>query len=318
MDFSDYKFRSSQSSKLNTGTIGLTDKQKVEMSLLLDEQATGINANGNKIKWTPTKEEKLKSLIDSDKNKELPKTMITELRKIHRSETYKRNFIFTNKYIQKGISQEEESFSVYGEWLKKFKGFEGILINNKDRYENEFFTGESDSHDTFHKINKWGFDIKTSWDLDTFPFKEDGLNPDYYCQDQVYMNISQTNKKLSPVDKWKTVYVLVNCTEQHLHSEKQKHYYAAGAPSEETDEYFKWIETCKVIERMMIFDYDRFVEINPYHNLEYTREEWHGNGFDIPLEDRVLEFEVDYDQEFMDKLIERVKISRNYLNSLNK
>ena len=315
-DFSNYKFRASQSSKLKVGTIGITEIQEAELVSLAKEKETGINVNGNKIKWTPTKEERLKKLIKDKELNALPKTIITELRKIHREETTGRRFIVTNKYIQKGLVQEEEGFSVYQQWLQEIKGQKTFLQNNKTRLENEFFTGETDSSEWFHKTFDHGFDIKISWDLKTFPYDGDDLADEYFCQNQVYMDISQKSK--IKLKKWKTVFVLVNCTEFHLYSEKQKHFYAMGSPREDSKQYGQYLEICRELEKMMIFDYDRFVQVNPYHNLEYSKKEWEKEKLDIPLIDRVLEFEVYYDEKYMEDLKERVVLSREYLNSLSK
>lgn len=308
MNFKKYKFRASQSHHLTTGTIGVTDKQDLRINDLIHERDKGINTNGNKVKWTDNKKAELEKLIYTKEHPELPKTMETELRKIYRSVKYNRKFLFTNKYVKKGISQEEESFSTYQQWIKEFKGINFLLLNNKERIENNFFTGETDVNKHFYEKFGWGFDIKTSWSLETFPFKEDKLDNSYFWQNQVYMY-------LTGINKWKTSYILVNSTESTLHNEKMKYFYAYDIDKSDRFEE-KYNEVCRDLERLHIVDYNRFVTLYPGHQLEIPKEEWFGNGWDIPLKDRVVEKTVEFDQNKIDFLKERVLIARDYLGKI--
>lgn len=308
MDFSNYKFRASQSYALAVGTIGLTDKQEIELKNLINERDTGLNANGNKVKWTETKKGKLEKLVYDKENPEMTKTMQTALREIYRSVKYNREFLFTNKYVQKGLSQEEESFSTYQQWLKEVKGVNFLLLNNKERITNDFFTGETDCNNHFYEKFGYGFDIKTSWSLQTFPFKEDKLEYRYKWQNMVYMD-------LTGVEQWKTVYVLVNSTESTLHNEKMKHFYANEMHISDRNEE-KYIEICKSLEKEHIVDFKRFKTLYPGHELHFTEGEWFEKGLDIPLKDRVLEKTVDFAQCEIDFLKKRVKIARDYLNEI--
>lgn len=308
MNFDKYLFRASQCYDLTTGSIGLTNEQKKEMNELINERDTGININGNKVKWTDAKKKKLDKYIYEHENPSLPKTMQSSLRDIHRQVKYGRKFMFTNKYVQKGINQEEESFSLYQEWLEKVKGVKTLLLNNKERLNNEFFTGETDSNQHFLDTFGYGFDIKTSWSFDTFPFEEDDLDIKYQWQNLVYMD-------LTGAKKWKTVYVLVNTSEDLLHKEKQKWFYALNCHTSEKNEE-KYVETCRELEKLHIVDYDRFVHINPYHELTISRSEWMSLNLDIPLKDRIIEKTIEFNQSRIDFLKNRVIIARKYLNSL--
>jgi hypothetical protein len=303
LNFDNYKFRASLSYFLAVGTIGITKEQENEIKLLENERDTGINVNGNKCKWTDPKKERLEKLIYSKENPSLPQTMQTELRKIYRSEKYNRRFLFTNKYIKKGLQQEEESFTAYQNWLKEVKGVKTYLQNNKERIEDDFFTGETDSHKVFHDKYDYGFDIKTSWSLETFPFKEDELESRYEWQNLVYMH-------LTGMKKWKTAYVLVNSTESTLHNEKMKHYYANNMDEE------KCVEIYRELEKLHIVDYKKFIEYYPAHQLNISKDEWFGSDLDIPLKDRVIEKTVLYDENKINFLKERVEIARKYLSNI--
>jgi hypothetical protein len=323
IDWSTYKFRASQSYLLATGTIGLTDLQREELVGYVSRKASAsmgeIDDNGKKIApLTSNMESKMQELIEKDKDKSLPKTIVTELRKIHRAETFNRNFVFTNAYIQHGLNEEQEATTVYQKYREEVLGIKGIFIENQERFYNDYYSGLPDIFDTpLVEKRKEGFDTKCSWSLSTFPFKGDDLIPQYEWQNQVYMN-------LTGLKKWTTAYVLVNHSEDSVHKEKMKWFYFLKKngyfPNEEdADEKYKleYIEKCREIEKMMIFDIERFVEVNPYHELTISKEEWFGEGYDIPLKDRVVEKVSVYDPEKIKYLNERVKLSREYLKSLN-
>lgn len=316
MDFSKYKFRASQASKLLVGTIRISKEQAQEIKDLEQERDTGINANRNKVKWTHNKQVKYDKLVDARDNPKLPKTVETELRKIHRSERYNRNFEFTNKYVQKGIHQEREAIT----HLQAYLNNRGIKVFFKDRKEEEltngtYFRGTPDTEVVELVLDgkklKVGFDTKCSWELATLPYPEDPLDPQYDAQNRVYM-------KLTGADMWITAYVLVNCTEQLLYNEKQKFFYAMGSPEQykEPEEYAAYIKKAKGVEKQLVFDWDRFVSVYPHHILEYKRKEWMDEENDIPLEKRVVLKPTYPNEKIWAEMEERAIIGRQYLQFL--
>jgi len=346
MHFRQYTFRASQAYKLAVGTIRvtdlqraridelearkttlqeLTDKQKEYKKSLLekesltkkqeDDLADLLKKEKTPIGLTPTMKTELAELLTAMESKELPKTMQTELRKIFRSEKFKRNFVFTNKFIQKGLQEEEEAISTYQKYLKEI-GRNVFLLKNKERFYGDYFQGEPDLFDSIDpKLRTEGFDIKCSWNLDTFPFKEDDLDDQYEWQNQVYMH-------LTGLKKWTTAHVLVNVSEDGLYKEKLKWYYALKKgntfPDDQDSPYFEeYQKRCHEIERMLIFDYDRFIDINPYHQMTIGRDEWFGEGYDIPIVERVVEKVSEYSPEKLEYLTERAILGREYMNKLN-
>tara|TARA_R110000787_G_scaffold229259_7_gene336837 strand:+ start:4216 stop:5196 length:981 start_codon:yes stop_codon:yes gene_type:complete len=321
IDWSEYKFRASQCHKLLTGKIESSDTFLARINDLEHERDTLTNANGNKVKWTDNKQIELSGLVKKVNTplfERLPKTLTSELRQIHRAETHGRNFSFTNKYVQKGIAQEEEAITVYQDYRTHVSGIRTLFINNKKRLFNEWVSGEADLTDTndFANCNE-GFDTKCSWELETFPFKGDELNPAYECQNQVYMWLSKTNK-------WTTASILVNTTEQLLHLEKQKWFFAMGMhTNDKTDEEqekadLAYEEKAKELEVRFIFDYDKFTNRNPGHLMDHSRKEWMDNGYDLELKDKVIEKISLRNNPFIDNLKERIEISRKYLAYLDK
>lgn len=316
IDWSRYKFRASQIHKILVGT--LPDKKQYDKRIyeLESERDNLVNLKGNKIRWTDSKKNELEKLIEKKNTpyfQLLPKTMISELRKIHRAETFNRNFNFTNKFVQKGLAVEENAISTYQNYRKKVLGISGFFRNNKERLENDYVTGECDLTDTndFANCNE-GFDIKSSWELETFPFKEDKLDLQYEYQNQCYM-------WLSGAEKWTTASVLENVTEDLLHKEKMKWFYALGSPmSEEDANYEEYVKEAKSLEIRLIFDYDKFVKDNPSHLMEISKQEWEENYYDIPLEDRVVEKVSIYNEQVIEEFKERIEVAREYLCYLDK
>lgn len=316
-DFSKLEFRASQFSKIVGGNIGLTDNMKQEMINLqvrkMDAATGGEDANGKPIKpLTQKMEERLNELSEINKSKELPKTMRSELRKIFRMEKYNRNFPFTNKYLQKGISEEEEAITLYQNY-RNAKGVRTLFTKNTERLKNGWVSGEPDLGQHGVPILEWkeGWDTKCSWSLETFPFPEDDLVAGYETQNMVYM-------WLTGAEKWTTVSVLVNASEHLVNNEKLKHFYALQMPADADDKYWDdYQERCRDVEKMLIYDYDRFVSTYPSHDMVIGKDEWFGEGYDIPLEERVLEKTIEFDPKLIDFYKERIELAREYLIKLS-
>jgi len=82
-----------------------------------------------------------------------------------------------NKYIQKGLMQEQDSIDLLN--TVRFEAYE----KNTVRMVDEYMTGECDII-----TNDLIIDIKTSWSLDTFPvMAEDGYDALYEWQLRAYM-----------------------------------------------------------------------------------------------------------------------------------
>jgi len=314
INWEKYEFRASQVHKIMTGVLPTEVEFDSRILELTRERDTLINSNGNKVKWTNNKKQELESLIEKRSIpvfERLPKTMTTELRKIHRAETFGRNFSFTNKYVQKGVDQEEEAITIYQKFRTEVKGTKTFFVNNKKRLSNGWVTGEADLTDTnnFSNCNE-GFDTKCSWELETFPFSGDILDSSYESQNQCYI-------WLSGAEKWTTSYVLVNVIEDLLHKEKMKWYYALKNPEEGDSNYQQFLDKCIELEKRLIFDYDKFISDNPFHEMFISREEWYEQELDIPLEHRVVEKVSTRNEEFISDLKDRIEISRKYLKYLD-
>lgn len=299
--------------KIMSGTLGLTDAQDKKLRELV--QRAWDSRSGKAKPLTDNMHEQMLDLFDKKRNPELGKTAIKEFRKVYRMNKFGRDFPITNKYVQKGIEQEQEAITVFQKYLIEVMGTHTHLTKNTVRFENDFFSGEPDNFDL--KNPKLGYDIKSPWSLESFPMDGDELDMEYEYQNQTYMDLTGR-------DEWWTVSVLVNAGEHQLNNEKMKWYYACqmhngNISDEKREEYTRQYEKmCRVVEKMMIYDYDRFIELFPFHQMEHTRDEWHGEGYDLPLEERVVIRKSYRNPELIKEMKQRVRIGREYIKTLEK
>ena len=116
------------------------------------------------------------------KKETLSKTTKSYLEKLHKEFFFKRTFEISSKYLDKGIEVEEASLSLYT------NATGSLVLKNKERFNNEFLTGEPDIIDKHRSLI---IDIKSCWDLFTFPLYESKLtNKMYYWQLQGYMYLT--------------------------------------------------------------------------------------------------------------------------------
>jgi hypothetical protein len=130
------------------------------------------------MKWHPSSLGKLMTTARS-KSELLSETTKSYIRSVAKQDFYGYDLELNNKYILKGINQEDDSIN-----LLNSVNFTQYTKNTK-RLTNEWLTGEADivSEDTI-------IDIKTSWSLETFPATpEEGINKDYEWQLRAYLMI---------------------------------------------------------------------------------------------------------------------------------
>lgn len=196
------------------------------------------------------------------------------------NKTYGRYKDVTNQYLEKGTLAEEDSIDLYSIVKKQY--FE----KNKELISNEFFVGTPDLYiGKSIKEAELIIDMKTSWDIFTFyGVMLKGLDKRYFWQLQAYMDLTGAQKA-------KLVYCLVNTPYKLVEDQKKKLLWKLGVIDPDTDPAY--IEGCKEIDKNSYFD-------------------------DIPQEKRYIEFNLDRDQEAIDKAHDRVIDCRNFLNQISK
>jgi hypothetical protein len=191
------------------------------------------------------------------------------------SAKYNRQTEIQSRYIQKGLMVEEDAITLYSRLKKSF------FKKNEQHLSNDFIKGTPDlfTGSEILKADKI-IDTKSSWDLFTF-FRvlSKELNNLYYWQMQGYMML--TGAKSATV-----AYCLVNTPLILIEDEKRKLLYKMGVTTSEDSIY---LEACEELERSMIYD-------------------------DIVMSQRLIEFEVERNEEDI-KLIEaKVLKAREWLN----
>jgi len=113
--FLNYKFRCSSLGHLMTNLVTADDIKKIddEIKVYLLEKANGINANGNKVKWTDNKQIALDKLLAKKNNPdELPVGAKSYLDTLFNEVFWKRKESLSNKYLSKGLEQEDDALGL--------------------------------------------------------------------------------------------------------------------------------------------------------------------------------------------------------------
>lgn len=142
--------------------------------------------------------DKMKERYNSIKNMkpELPAGAKSYCEEWLKEQLYGMRSEVNSKYLTKGIECEDESIS----FLNRTYGIE--LKKNICSFEDEHITGTPDLI-----LENLVWDVKTSWDFQTFPLFEKVLSRDYYWQLQGYM-------KLVNAGQAAIKYVLINTPEE--------------------------------------------------------------------------------------------------------
>src|ERR1700749_102192 len=193
-------------------------------------------------------------------------------------ERYGRDHEIIYKYIQKMLAVEEAAITQYSLQKKKF------FKKNVDKLENEFITGTPDLY-TGESIKEAEeiIDIKSSWDIFTFWANfHKPLNKDYRYQLLGYQALSNARKS-------NLAYELVSTPSKFIEDEINRKKWDWGNIDPESDPNF-----------MQLVDYIR-------SSMRYE---------DIPLSEKLIEFEIPWDENEVDKIYERCKVGRKFMQEL--
>ena len=208
---------------------------------------------------------------------ELSEGAKTHLIDVYVSRKYGRQTDIFSKYLEKGLTVEEDSITLFSRVKRKF------YKKNEAHITNDFIMGtpdlyEGDAIDNASLI----VDVKSPWDIFSF-FRNltKPINKDYYWQLMGYMALTGAKKAI-------LAYCLVNLSEYMILDEERKLMYKMNAGTTENPEY---IESCEKLRELFIYD-------------------------DIPMKNRVIEFIIDRDEEEIKRIYDKVKKCREYLNKL--
>lgn len=230
-------------------------------------------------------------------------TTQTYLKQLHREERYNRRQEYSSKYIEKGLTQEENAITLLSRVKKRY------LKKNTLRVNNKYLTGSPDLFSGLELMEcEEGWDTKCSWDIFTFPYPDDKLDKSYYWQNQGYMGITGARR-------WTTAYCLVNAPAALIHSEKKAVWYKMGCPPDDNEDY---LEKVIEVEKNLIFNMGEFMRdnesyFNEHPEFELHCTDWH---YDLPLKERVMEFVVQRNDEDIQLAYSTIEKCRTHMQEL--
>jgi hypothetical protein len=274
-------FRSSGSGALMVKKQGavITETQLKRIDELLYEKLNGVNAAGNKVKWTDNKIAELEGLeTKRDAPPELSDTAKAFVRKVWLQNEKGIVSDIKSKYLDKGTFNEEEAITLISE-------VDGVMYSkNDERRYNDDHSGECD---VFKDLvtKKVVHDVKCSWNAETFMSATPDVN--YEWQGRIYM-------ELWDADEFHLRYCLVDCPPHLLQKEKDNakyKYYSGDMTDAELDLLEKSMEPIyEQIERNLVYS----------NNPAFNKEE------------RVKTFIFYRDKVKMAEMKEAVKLAREY------
>lgn len=191
-----FKIRASAASEILAGSIGLSEAQQIKYDVYVQRLAE-YEAGDAKKKLTQNMEDEFSYLKNKLNNPELPTGAKTYCEKWIKEQLYDRRKNFANKYLEKGISCEEESIKYAAEQL----GW-GDVAKNEEWFSDDWMEGTPDvitelferslamSNDVIEKLIPTVIDMKNVWDCFTMPLFETIIpTPAYETQLQVYMHL---------------------------------------------------------------------------------------------------------------------------------
>lgn len=289
--FTDWKPRCSSFGLLLTNLPEkFTSQDEDRLSELLEEKDSGVNANGNKTKWTDTKQAEVDKLTKKmDGIDKLPDGAITKLEEIFDDIFWKRRKLLQNKYLEKGIMVEEDSLQLIGD-------VDGdVYWKNDEQIENDYLQGMPDN------ITNRVRDAKSNYDY--FTFKNADMISLYSWQIKGYIWILLSmGREIERVGE--LCYCLVNSPAHRIEAERKSMWFAMGQPEFDEERY---VISASQLERNHIFDIDDFKEKNPHFDL--VNIDWR----DVPKHLRVKKFEVVLEDKDIEDMTRRSKMAKKWL-----
>jgi len=291
LNFDNYLFRCSSLGKIMTGVKPkLTEKQTLEMHRLNGLRITG--------KITKNQTITLAGFLEKlDATDELSKTVITYLEKIHKEHLFKRTSELRNKYCDKGIQVEEKSLTLYS-------SVSGVpFYKNKERFNNEYITGEPDNKNV--KVR----DIKSSWDYETFPFYETKITNDIYDW-QLF-----GYEWLTGLQKSELIYCLIDTPHKSIIDEIRRLDWKENVLTQDGEVRPERQSLVVELIQSMIYTSEGLEEFCN-NNVNFPIA-WFDGFRPVPESLRVKVFHHSFDETRVEMVINQIKKCREYLNKLS-
>jgi hypothetical protein len=276
INFNNVKIRSSALGLINTEPRGKTNLEKYNEAIaLLSEEEVKYDGMKKELKSAIAKAEKIAKLKSEIELLEQIKydSQLSETCKSYLVQTY-----ILEKYGRvKEVSTKEmkKGILVEDDSINLVSIIDGILYSkNTERFSNDFITGTPDIINGNEII-----DIKSSWDIFTFLSNiQDPISELYYAQLQGYMAL--TGATVGTI-----AYCLTNTPDSIIEGEK----YA------------------------LLRNMDAVTEEDPAYKRELAKLERNRRFSDIPIEERVLTFSIERDNDYIEKTYRKVEKCREFL-----
>jgi len=286
--FKNWRERCSSLGHLMTSLPNAEEKLQTakDIKSLENERDLGINANGNKVKWTDKKVETLLKLKEKLSNAdELPQGAKSHLDVVFRDVFWKRRRLLHNKFLDKGNLAEDDGLDLISKLDDTF------YIKNKEYLQNDFIHGTPDN------IQDKVRDIKSNWDQETFDKAE--LSKLYEYQIKGYL-------WLSKLQEGELCYCLTNNPEHQISEAIKTIWFKMGCPEDDSEKY---LQARQQIEKNMIYDIQKFKDYYPGYMFENSILD-----FEIPAVCRVKRFGPSYLlPEDIKNIKTRITLARTYL-----
>jgi len=235
MNIPEFKIRSSATGSIMAGSVGLSDTQERKLDGFRKKQSEGK-------KLTKLQEDEETKLFKLRDNPELPAGARTYCRTWLKEQLYDRRKGFTSKYTDKGnICEDNSIVFLNGYCLLDMK-------KNEEFFSNDFMQGTPDILPTGEV-----WDVKNSWEPDTFPLFDTKPDKGYWWQLQSYMALTDRKKA-------RLVYTLMDAPAGLITDEARRASYKSDATADELLEYYTAQMTYSDVDtnlRIKWFDFDR-------------------------------------------------------------
>ena len=229
----DFKIRSSATGSIMAGNIGASQSQL--------DNIKKMDARDKPM--TSAMLEKYNKDIYARDNLELPAGAKTYCRTWLKEQLYDRRKGFSSKYTDKGNICEDNSVQFLNDYFLK------DMKKNEEFFSNDFMQGTPDLIVDDNAV----WDIKNSWEPDTFPLFDIKPDTGYWWQLQSYMALTDRTKA-------RLVYTLMDAPAQLIEDEARKASYKSELTAQELLEYYTAQMTYKDVDtdlRIKWFDFDR-------------------------------------------------------------
>lgn len=297
MDKIVFKARCSAIGKIMTNPIGKTNLEKYNDAVnKLADLRTRLCGFKNRecksaieieLKTIPNTKALIAELELVKDKKELSETCKQHLKEWILNHKYGRKKEFRNKYTDKGHQTEQDGFQAIQDVL--FKGI--FLPKNQVQSEDEYFTGMEDVI-----IEDFIIDNKSSWNLFTFPIGETEI-PDkgYDFQGRGYMRLRNKENFL-------LCYTL-NDTPTELIEDEIFKYKRQNNLIDISD------QECYEVAKNCLFTLHGLQENRFLYSTADTSD-----FIEIPIEKRLVKFQIERDLAIEEEMIQRVKECQEWVN----